>query len=263
MKGNERNGYTFMRQWFDFAYQNPEKVAPVHAALYFWLIQLNNTLDWKDAFNLPTYHSMEVIGIRNYKTYKKALDDLIKWGFVSLLTKSKNQHTANVVALVIFTKASPKQVQGSATIVKPIETIETFETPKAGLISKIVDLYFQVDTGAVNTDPEKSITAATRFLEIFEKENPGLGADDTLAVMGQFFENCLSISDNWLRRQMSLPTIVQYFNRIKKTLEQPSAHGAPNSDSQGKSINADWDNYKPGTSPDLSKVDNSNRLNEQ
>ena len=143
------------------------------------------------------------------------------------------------------------------------------------LISKILDLYFQVDTCAVNTDPEQNRTAATSLLEIFEKESPGLGADDTLAVMRQFFENCLSISDNWLRPQMSLPIIVKYFNRIKKTLEQPSAHGATNleiatiiakrfgSNSPGKSVNADWDNYKPGTSPDLSKVDSSNRLNEQ
>lgn len=284
MKGNERNGYTFMRQWFDFAYQHPDKITPTHAALYFWLIQLNNSLDWKLKFGVPTVHTMEVLGIKSYKTYRKAFDELKSWGFIELVTKSTNQHTANVIALVKFTqadtKASPKQLPKQDDIDKPIETIETIETletPKAGLISKIVELYFQVDSGAVNTDPDQSLKAATRFLEIFEKESPGLGADDALAAMRQFFENCLSISDNWLRPQMSLPIIVKYFNRIKKTLEQPSSHGATNleiatiiakrfgSNSPGKSVNADWynDNSKPGTSPDLGKVDTENYLNEQ
>ena len=146
-----------------------------------------------------------------------------------------------------------------------------------GLASKIVELYFQVDSGSVNTDPEQNLKAATRLLEIFERESPGLGADDTLTAMGQFFEGSVNISDDWLRSRMSLPFIVQKFNVIKKTLIQPSAHGATapeispcvtkrtGSDSSPKSVNGDWENYKPkpGTSPDLRNVDTTNYLNEQ
>lgn len=121
----KKDGYSLSRQWFDFAFENPEKVTPTHGILWFWLIELNNRLGWKEKFGLPTAYSMDAIGVSNYRTYKKAMDDLIKWGFVILIAKAKNQHTASIVALVKNTKAIQKHCRGTASIDKHNKTIKT------------------------------------------------------------------------------------------------------------------------------------------
>lgn len=125
------NSYELSRPFWDWAFENPEKITPSHAGFMFWLIELNNRLGWKPRFSLPTFHTMEVLGIKSYKTYKSILNDLIAWGFVKLHQKAKNNHTANVIELVIFTKSptksltnsltnsSPSQVQVKSTIDKP------------------------------------------------------------------------------------------------------------------------------------------------
>lgn len=139
-----KNGYSLSRQWFEFAFENPDKVNTNHCALWFWMIELNNQLGWKDKFGLPTYHSMEAIGVKNYKTFKKTFNDLISWNFVNLIEKAKNNHTSNVIELVKFTKADtkaslshclsqlPKQVQVTATIDKLLNKEETIKEETSG-----------------------------------------------------------------------------------------------------------------------------------
>src|ERR1035437_3755782 len=121
----KKDGYSLRRQWFDFVFEYPEKVTPTHGILWCWLIELNNRLGWKEKFGLPTTYSMDAIGVSIYRTYKKAMDDLIKWGFVKLIAKVKNQHTASIVALVKNTKAIPKHCRGTASIDKHNKTIKT------------------------------------------------------------------------------------------------------------------------------------------
>lgn len=101
----EVNGYIYTKQWFDFASKNPDKIKPAHGILYFAMVELNNKLGWIENFGLPTSCTMNLIGIRNYKTFKKTFDDLVEWGFVRVIEKSHNQYTANIIALVKFTKA--------------------------------------------------------------------------------------------------------------------------------------------------------------
>lgn len=102
------NGYSLSRQWFDFCFENPEKIRPNHIALYFFIIEHCNRLGWKDKFGLPTTVTMEAIGIKSYNTYKKTLEELISFGFVEMIEKSKNQYSANIIALSNFDKALDK-----------------------------------------------------------------------------------------------------------------------------------------------------------
>lgn len=273
----ERNGYSFMKQWFDFASENSNIVTPVHAALYFWLIQLNNSLNWKEKFGVPTYHTMEMLGIKNYRTYKKAFNDLHEWNFFKLLTKSTNQHTANVIALVNFTKASPKQipkqVQSTATIDKPIETIETnetVETPKGGLHQKILSLFLEVFNTYVITDHDKELEAAAKLSEILKQTE--INTEDALR---KFFVDCSNISDNWIRTRITLPFIAGDFNRVQYAIaaDKKPTSGGGKSRSGGGSRAGGYRNedcwspsdrgLKPGTSPDLKDVDTDNYLNLQ
>lgn len=100
--------YSLSRNFWDYSFENPDRIKPNHAAIYFFAIEHCNRLGWKEKFGLPTTMVMEAVGIKNYKTYHNTLMDLIEIGFIKLVEKSKNQYSANVIALVKFTKAPTK-----------------------------------------------------------------------------------------------------------------------------------------------------------
>ena len=102
------NGYELSRNWFDFSFNNPELIKPTHTAIYFFAIEHCNRLGWKEKFGLPTTMAKEALGIKSYNTYINALHDLVDWGFIIMIEKSKNQHSANIVALSNFNKAHDK-----------------------------------------------------------------------------------------------------------------------------------------------------------
>lgn len=105
---NSLTGYDLSRQWFNWCFENPEKINPNHSAMYFFIIEHCNRLGWKEKFGLPMEMTKEAIGIKNYRTYKKTFDDLIEWNFIKLIEKSKNQFSSCIIAIVQNTKASTK-----------------------------------------------------------------------------------------------------------------------------------------------------------
>ena len=102
------NGYELSRNWFDFCFENPEKVKPNHTALFFFAVEHCNRLGWKEKFGFPTEMAKDAIGIKNYRTYINTLNDLIDFGFIEMIEKSKNQYSANIIAIVKNTKAPTK-----------------------------------------------------------------------------------------------------------------------------------------------------------
>lgn len=102
------NGYELSRKWFDWSFENPERINTNHTALYFFIIEHCNRLGWKEKFGLPTTMAKEAIGIRSYNTYINTLNDLVEFGFINLIEKSKNQYSSNIVALSNFDKAPNK-----------------------------------------------------------------------------------------------------------------------------------------------------------
>jgi len=102
------NSYELSRAWFDFCFENPEKISPNHTALYFFCIEHCNRLGWKEKFGLPMEMAKEAIGIKNYRTYSKAFNDLVDFGFIKIIERSKNQYSANIIAIVKNAKATTK-----------------------------------------------------------------------------------------------------------------------------------------------------------
>ena len=102
------NSYELSRNWFDFCFENPEKIKPNHTALFFFAIEHCNRLGWKEKFGLPTEMTKEAIGIKSYNTYINTLNDLIEWGFIILIEKSQNQYSSNIVAISKFNKPHTK-----------------------------------------------------------------------------------------------------------------------------------------------------------
>jgi hypothetical protein len=102
------NVFALSRRWFDFCFQNPEKVRPSHTAIYFFAIEHCNRMGWKRKYGFPTTMVMEAVGIKSYTTYKQTLDELVEWGFIEMVERTKNQFSSNIIALSFFDEAYVK-----------------------------------------------------------------------------------------------------------------------------------------------------------
>lgn len=144
------NSYELSRVWFNFCFDNPEKINPNHSAIYFFAVEHCNRLGWKDKFGFPSQMAMEAVGIKNWRTYSKALTELVDFGFIIMVETSKNQYSSNIISLksayVKNTKAptkaldkalqkhSTKQGQSTVSIDKQVtsnkeqETIDQFNS---------------------------------------------------------------------------------------------------------------------------------------
>ena len=143
-------GYDLSRDYFDFSFENPELIKPVHGILYFFAIEHCNRLGWPKKFGLPTEMAKGAIGVRSYNTYIKALNDLVEWGFISMIEKSKNQYSSNIIALSKYDKALDKALdkaivkakdlpyqnlikhvpkQGESTVQSTSESIDSINKP--------------------------------------------------------------------------------------------------------------------------------------
>lgn len=102
----ERTGYELSRDWFNFTFDNPEKIRPIHTAIYMFAIEHNNRLGRKRKFGFPSQMTMEAIGVKKHQTYIKAFRELVDWGFFILIQESKNQYSTNIISL---SNALPKK----------------------------------------------------------------------------------------------------------------------------------------------------------
>lgn len=102
------NGYELTRDWFDFRFENPDKCRPIHTELYIYMVDQWNRLGQVNMFGLPTQYTMQVLNINSYNTFKSALDKLVEFGFVNIVSESRNQHQSRVVALSKNDKANSK-----------------------------------------------------------------------------------------------------------------------------------------------------------
>ncbi len=131
----EFNGYKLSRGWFDYCMENPDIIKPNHTALYFWVIETFNRFDWKQKVGLPTTYAMEVLGLKSYNTYIATLNDLVAFGFIIMVEKSKNQYSANIIALSNFNKARVKATlkhtpkQSESTHQSTSESIDSITKP--------------------------------------------------------------------------------------------------------------------------------------
>jgi hypothetical protein len=101
--------FEYFNGYWDWASNNPNKVNPTSTAIYFYILSVANELHWKESFGLSSTQIMNGVKIATYKTYKKHFDELVDSGLLKVIEPSINQYKSNVIALVKFTKARPKQ----------------------------------------------------------------------------------------------------------------------------------------------------------
>ena len=107
--------YNLSRNFWNFSFENPEKIKPNHIAMYFFAIEHCNRLGWKEKFGFPTTMVMDAISIKSYNTFIKTLNDLVDYGFFKLIEKSKNQYSSNIIAISKFDKAQYKALDKAIT----------------------------------------------------------------------------------------------------------------------------------------------------
>lgn len=100
--------FSLYRHFWDYCFVNPELIKPTHIAIYSFAIEHCNRLGWKQKFGFPTSMAMEATGIKSYSVYKKHLDDLVGFGLIEMVEVSKNQFSANIIALKENCKANDK-----------------------------------------------------------------------------------------------------------------------------------------------------------
>lgn len=158
------NSYTLSRQWFAFAFENQKLVKPVHCALYFWLIELANRMGWPAEFGNPGSQCMAACGIGSYNTYKKAFDDLNEWGFVKVVQKSLNQHTAAIIALSIIDEAQYKALDRA--IISTVKNCKsTVQSNHQSTVQSTDSINKPITNKPLNLEP------LTNTLPLFENEN--------------------------------------------------------------------------------------------
>lgn len=96
------SGYKYSRAWFDFAFENVDKVTASHGILFLWLVEINNRLGWVENFQITAKECQQGMSCKSYNTYKKCFNDLVEWGFIKVVKQSVNQYQCNVIALSKF-----------------------------------------------------------------------------------------------------------------------------------------------------------------
>lgn len=123
-------GYALTRKIFDFA-DNERDCKCFHIALFLFIVDLNNKLNWISEFGLPTDRTMHCLSIGNRNTYIKLLEDLTKWGFIEQVEPPKNQYQARIIKICPINNEQAlnkhkvrhctSTVQGTELINKPIK----------------------------------------------------------------------------------------------------------------------------------------------
>lgn len=254
---DELNIYSLSRNWFDFSFSNPEKIRPNHTALYFFAIEHCNRLGWKQKFGFPTAMAMEAIGIKSYNTYKETLRDLVDWGFIIMIELSKNQYSANIIALSKNDKAHNKAldkaltkhttkhcIKQSESTVQSIDSIDkqlynntniqdtnilladTYGADVFKLCKKsFLDFYFDQEKTeyyfvAKDGTKLKSLIKKIEF-KIKEKSSgkKEKSVDETVKGFDIFISSAYSNSDQWIRANFNLSILDSKFNDIFSTIK--------------------------------------------
>ena len=229
------NGYELSRIWFDWSFENPEKISPNHSALYFFAIEHCNRLGWKNKFGFPTEMAKDAIGIKSYNTFIKTLNDLVDWGFIIMVERSKNQYSSNIITLSNFDKALDKALdkafikhvtkQSESTeqsissidkqlTIKPInkETIDNRKLKFSDTLKPFLEIYGKDllnDFFKYWTEPNKS---ATKFRQELEKTWDVSRRLESWAKNDKNFKNGKSTITTGTKKEPLKSNLAGYFN---------------------------------------------------
>lgn len=185
------NGYSLSNEWFEFVLDNPDKVTGNHTALYMWLVQINNRVKWRTKFQVTTRENMDGMACKSRTTYHKCFDNLVEWGFITVVQKSSNQYQCNVISL--YKKCTTTSTSTDTTIDTTTSTI-------TGTIHKLIKLINLENIDSINdienfnTKHFKSILihlgGNESHVEDWMKVRKDKKASNTKTSLKQFLNEC-------------------------------------------------------------------------
>ena len=159
--------FKLSRNWFDWCFENPEKIRPTHTALYFFAIEHSNRLGWKTKFGLPTEMAKDAIGVKSWHVYMASFNDLVKWNFFKLIEKSKNQYSSNIIALSENDKATDKALDKAMIKHLSKQQRSTYQSNNSIDIHKTINNKQETIPLLIPQGNEKK---ESEFLELIEEE---------------------------------------------------------------------------------------------
>jgi len=169
------NGYSLIREWYNFKFENPSKCKSVHSDFYCYIIDLWNRLGQKKEFGLPTSITMECLGIGSYNTYKNTLNDLVDFGFIKIVSDAKNQYQSKVIAISKNDKANIKALDKAnikaldKASVKATDTIieqRNKETNNSINYDQLLEFFNKITGRKHRTITEKAKKGFKKILEV-------------------------------------------------------------------------------------------------
>lgn len=178
--------FKLTRAFWDYAFENPEKIKPNHCALYLFIVEHCNRLGWKHKFGLPTTMVKDAIGIRSYNTYITTLNDLVEFGLIDIIERSKNQYSSNIVAISNFNNALDKALdkalikhstKQSESTIQSIDSIDKQDTIiPINNIQHTKEVFGDIEISSINNQEQKrkkvsqkkEINLPIEFVEIWD-----------------------------------------------------------------------------------------------
>lgn len=176
--------FKLLRDFWDFAFENPEKITPNHCALYCFIINHSNRLGRKEKIGLPTEMTKEAIGMKSYNTYINTFNDLVAWGFIEVLQKSKNQYSSNIVALSYFNKALDKALDKAMLmqVIKQCKSTSESNDSIDELITKKEELITKIDKNEIFVS---ELLESSSWMETVGMQNK-LSEQDVIKFLNSF-----------------------------------------------------------------------------
>jgi hypothetical protein len=217
------NGYGLSRDWFDFCFENPDLISPTHTAMYFFIIEHCNRLGWKEKFGLPMEMTKEAIGIKNYRTFSKTFNDLVDWGFINIIQKSKNQYSSNIIAIVKNTKANTKALSKAMQnhSQKQVHSIVGIDKPITIKPKTIKPITWRENFDIYKNELYKcfeEIKKDNEFIKQQEKFNPNI---NILLSIEKSIANYWGLETGWNNKKKSKTKVIDWISTFKNSISQP------------------------------------------
>lgn len=246
------NGFEQIKAFYSWVFDHTDNgMNPTHISLYLFLINQANRNGWPEWFKCPYDLGMAGSKIGSRNTYYKCLADLKEWGLIDY-EKGINYFKAPVIKIYPLKNEHvriPKSEQVSEPVSKPLSeplpehiyklvtsnlkpiTIHFNEFEKFvkglsgtkkpkdyGFIDQIIEQFVQAHGEYEVLNRGKEREAAAKLLNKYKQKNPGANTEIAIKDLRHYFDRCLTINDDWLRTNMSLPIIISKFNQINKIL---------------------------------------------